>query len=83
MGEIIWKRIDMCICVTDSLCRTPKTNIALLSHLYTNNIKKRKKEKEKNSSLSAFELYYSLGQLQSIVLSGWLYQFCGSSLRGR
>ena len=25
-----WKRIDTCICIAESLCYTPETNIALL-----------------------------------------------------
>ena len=29
-GKRIWKRIDTCICITESLCCTPETNITLL-----------------------------------------------------
>ena len=34
-GEEIWRRIDMCICLTELLWCTPETNMALLSNYTT------------------------------------------------
>ena len=31
-GKRIWKRIDVCICINESLCWTPETNITLLTN---------------------------------------------------
>ena len=41
MGKRIWKRVDICVCITDSLCFTPETNTTL--QIDYNPIKKKTK----------------------------------------
>ena len=48
IGNIIWKRIDTCICITESFCCTLETNTTMLINyapIQNNNYLKRKKNK--------------------------------------
>ena len=47
-GKRIWKRIDACVCITESLCCTPVTIATFL----VNDTKKKKKEMHKSEFIS-------------------------------
>ena len=73
-GKRIWKRINTCVCITESLCCTPETNITLLINykIKQKSFKTFKKNKQNCST------YRKIEEIKSYV---WFFKSNPSQLQ--